>query len=166
MDIFFTTGRAKRKEAGFSLMGLIIAIFITAVSLVAFLAVASHSLKGASLSKHRLIAAGLAQEGIELTRFWRASYSNWDGWYSIVNNRDYIGDYNDSQLFLMGAEKKLMINNSGFYQYSGGDDTPFYRKMSLTKVSNDQVKAVVEIKWNIKGDWRYLTVEDRLWNWR
>ena len=69
-----------KEKNGFSLIGIIVATFITLVGLVAILALASISLTGASTSKSRLIASGLAQEGIEIVRDIRASYADWIDW--------------------------------------------------------------------------------------
>ncbi|MBL7053522.1 MAG: hypothetical protein ISS02_02610, partial [Candidatus Portnoybacteria bacterium] len=79
---------------------------------------------------------------------------------------NYIIQY-DSSSFLPFQETPLKFNStSGLYQYDSGNNSPFYRKVSLTKESNNEAKIVVEIKWKTKGQLHYLTVEDRLWNWR
>ena len=54
----------------------------------------------------------------------------------------------------------------GLYQYIAGNETPFYRKVTLTRESNDEVKVKVEVSWEIKGQSHNLIVEDRLWNWK
>ena len=65
------------------------------------------------------------------------------------------------------SETPLKLDaNTGLYQYDSGDNSPFYRKVTLTKNSYREVKVVVEVKWQLKGQWYYLTVEDRLWNWK
>lgn len=155
----------KKNEAGFSLLGVIAAFFIITVGMVGVLGLANTTIKGSSLSKMRLIASGLAQEGIEVDRNMRAD-TDWTEWHTAVSNGDYIAQYNSSNLVSF-FETPLKFNSiSGLYQYDSGNNSPFYRKVSLTKVSNNEAKIVVEIKWQTKGQWHYLTVEDRLWDWR
>ena len=114
----------------------------------------------------RLIASGLAQEGIEVIRDMRRTNLEWNNWYSSISDGIYRVQY-DSDDLMAFSETPLKFNEtSGLYQYSSGENTPFYRKITLDKISADQVKVVVEIKWHSKGNWHSLTVEDRLWNWK
>ena len=154
----------KKNNAGFSLLGVIAAFFIITVGLVAVLGLANTTLKSSSLSKMRLIASGLAQEGIEVVRNMRAD-ENWTDWHAAVSNGDYRVQYNNTNLIAF-YEIPLNLNTDGLYQYDSGNNSPFYRKISLTKISNNEAKIVVEIKWQTKGQWRYLTAENKLWNWR
>ena len=150
---------------GFSLLGVIAAFFIITVGMVGILGLANTTIKGSSLSKMRLIASGLAQEGVEVVRNMRAD-TDWTVWHSGVSDGDYIIQY-DSPNLIPFEEKPLRFNPSnGLYQYDFGNNSFFYRKVSLTKESNNEAKIVVEIKWKTKGQLHYLTVEDRLWNWR
>ncbi len=158
------------KTKGFSLIGVIISTFIVSVGLVAILSLANISLKGSSTGEMRLIASGLAQEGIESIRDIRRSNANWIDWewYSTVSTstvQNYLIQYDNDNLISF-SEIPLKVNSNGFYQYDDGDNTPFYRKITLTKVSFQEVKVEVEIKWNSKGNEHYLTVEDHLWNWK
>lgn len=150
---------------GFSLLGVIIASFITITGLIAILSLANYSLSAASSSKMKLIASGLAQEGIELVRNMRESQLDWNNWYSSVISGDYRVQYNSSALMFY-SDVPLMIDTAGLYQYDFGNNSPFYRKISLSKISADEVKVMVEIKWLGRGTWHYLIAEDRLWNWK
>jgi len=157
----------KKNESGFSLLGVIAAFFIITVGMVGILGLANTTIKGSSLSKMRLIASGLAQEGIEVVRNMRSD-TDWTVWHAGVSSGDYIIQYDSSSLVIFPEiEIPLKFNPSnGLYQYDSGNNSPFYRKVSLTKVSNNEAKIVVEIKWQIKEQWHYLTVEDKIWNWR
>jgi len=152
----------KDNQKGFSLLEVIVAVFIVAVGLVGILTLANMSLKGASTSKMKLIASGLAQEGIEVVRDIRRSNTEWDDWYSGVSNGDYRVQYNSANLMSFSETPLKLDTNSGLYQYSSGDDSSFYRKITLTKISADEVKVVMEVKWPDNT----LTAEDRLWNWK
>lgn len=161
------------QQKGLTLIGVIISIFITSTGLVAALALANMSIKGAFVGEKRLIAFGLVQEGVEIVRDVRRSnteWINWD-WYgnggaiTTSTNQDYRAQY-DNASFLAFLDVPLKIDGDGFYQYDSGLDTMFYRKVNLTKVSYKEVKVVVEVKWQLKGQWYYLTAEDHLWRWK
>lgn len=152
------------QKNGFSLLGVIIAIFIITMGLIAILSLANYSLQAASNSKMQLIASGLAQEGIEVIRNLRESQSNWSDWYSLVSSGDYRVQYNSG--LMSYTDIPLKINSNGLYQYDSGNNSPFYRRIRLSKISDNEVKVVAEIKWQERGKWHYLIAEDRLWNWK
>jgi len=157
--------KQKRKSAGFSLIGIIASLFIISIGLTGVVSLAGMSLKSSTTSKMRLIASGLAQEGIETIRDLRRANVEWDNWYSSISNDDYRVQYNTEGLISF-SDTPLRIDTQGYYQYTTGNDSPFYRKVSFNKISANELQLTVEIKWKIKDQWSYLTVEDHLWNWK
>ncbi|MBU1137165.1 prepilin-type N-terminal cleavage/methylation domain-containing protein [Patescibacteria group bacterium] len=156
---------AQKKQNGFSMIGIIVAMFITSVALVSILGLVTTSLKAAETSKMKLIASGLAQEAIEIVRDMRKGQIEWNNWYANIANGDYRVQYNSASL-LSFLDTPLEIAGNGLYQYNTGVNSGFYRKVTLTKLSANEVKVLVEVKWKIKSNWSYLRVEDRLWNWK
>ena len=155
------------KQNGFSLLGIIIAIFIISVGLTAILTLSNFSVRAAAASKDKVIGSFLAQEGIEAVRFMRESQVDWSVWYNSISNGSYRVQYNSGLLGF--ADTALLIDGNGFYQYNSGATTPFYRRIILTKApsgDSNELKVVAEIKWQDRGQWNYLRAEDRLWNWR
>lgn len=155
----------REKNAGFSLIGVIASLFIVAIGLTSVISLSSMSLKSSATSKMRLIASGLAQEGIEAVRDIRRSNIEWDDWHSSISNGDYRVQYNNTDLIAF-FDTPLKINANGYYQYDSGDNSVFYRKVTFNKVSANELKLTVEVKWEIRNQWSYLTVEDHLWNWK
>ena len=153
-------------QKGFTLLEVIITIFIVSIGLIGILSLVNISLKGPTLSKDRLIASGLVQEGMEIVRDIRKSNIEWDDWYNAVVNNDYRVQYNTTSLTIPYSGAYLRINANGLYQYDSGPDTLFKRKVTLTKIPADEVKVVVEVKWDIKGQTHTFTAENRLWNWK
>lgn len=153
-------------QKGFTLLEVIITIFIVSIGLIGILSLVNISLKGPALSKDRLIASGLAQESIEIVRDIRKSNMEWDNWYSAVVNNDYRVQYDTVSLATPYSGAYLRINANGLYQYDSGPDTLFKRKVTLTKISADEVKVVIEVEWDTKGQTYTLTAENRLWNWK
>ena len=162
-----------KKDSGLSLIGVLIAIYITGMGLVAALALANMSIKGSHLGEMRLIASGLVQEGVEIVRDVRRSYPNWIDWDWYGNGgaiatstfQNFRVQYDNGSLVSF-SETPLKIDGNGFYQYDSGTNSDFYRKVTLTKKSFEELRVVVEVKWQLKGDWYYLTVEDHLWKWK
>jgi len=155
----------KKNKTGFSMIGVIVALFVTSIALVSILGLATASLKSTETSQMKLVASGLAQEGIEIVRDMRKANLDWDNWYAAVVSGDYLIQY-DSNSPSAYSDTPLLINSDGLYQYDTGTNTSFYRKITLTKLSSNQVKVLVEVKWLIKNNWNYLIIEDRLWNWK
>jgi len=162
-----------KKDSGLTLIGVLIAIYITGMGLVATLALANMSIKGSHLGEMRLIASGLAQEGIEIVKDVRRFNPNWIDWdwygnsgaIATSTSQNFRVQYNNEDLISF-SETPLLINGNGSYQYDSGSNSNFYRKVTLTKKSFEELKVMVEVKWQLKGDWYYLTVEDHLWKWK
>lgn len=159
-------------EDGFSLLEVIIAIFIIIIGLVGALTLVSYTFSAASLSSSKLVAAQLAQEGIEAVRNirdYRYSLDNtWDNWHASPGSGDYLVQYNGTSLRTFSDTFLRCDAASGFcvYNYDSGNSAPFKRKITITKISDAQIKVVSRVSWTERGRPQVLTAEDRLWNWR
>ncbi|KKR03814.1 MAG: hypothetical protein UT31_C0009G0012 [Parcubacteria group bacterium GW2011_GWF2_39_13b] len=164
----------QKYQQGFSLLEVIVSIFLITTGMLAILSLDNYSLKAISSNKAQIIASGLAQEGIEIVRNWRESTCDSAGdcssWYNEIseNSRDYIGQYNFVGLFPYVNAPLLYAASSNLgYQYDDGSPTQFYRKITLEKApaplnSQDEVQVIVSVSWE-NGE---IKAEDRLWKSR
>ncbi len=162
--------RNKNKK-GFSLVEVIIAIFIITIGVTGAMSLMVYSISSVAVSKSKIIAVSLAQEGIEVVRNIRDT--NWieaadwdDGLNSAV---DCPGgcriQYNSLGLMLLSGNPALKID-SNVYQYDSGTDTHFHRKIEITNISANEIKVVSKVQWNERGRSPEVITETRLYDWK
>ncbi|MCD6284113.1 prepilin-type N-terminal cleavage/methylation domain-containing protein [bacterium] len=173
-----------KSGTGFTLLEVIIAIAVISIGLIGILYLVSFSISASSVAKNKLIAANLAQEGIELVRGIRDTNwvqgEDWDtGIEGTGNQRAGIIDYDDidgltsyfnpppSDIDECGSNCRVYLKND-FYTHdsSGGSSTNFYRLILLDKISPTQIEVTCEIKWTERSKSYYLTVKDYLYEWQ
>lgn len=177
-----------KKEKGFTIVELVIAIFILFVAVFGVYSAFSTIVALTLGVSDRLTAAYLAQEGIEIIRNMR-DY-NWVknlGWNNGLTGcasgceADYTTGTAVAGSWLLqswigvdpsstsaGGGNILKINTNGFYVYGGtGSDTKFKRKITITISPSYMMKVNVKVFWSQKGNWSLdvVEVEDNLYNW-
>lgn len=139
----------------------------------------------ASVSSSKLIAANLAQEGIEIVKNIRdlnyLADDNGDGepdyswnvcYTSLSGEITFLVQYDDTSPRLFSEEPLKYDLTTGLYGYDAGAVTPFAykRKIIMTKnpsgLDDNEIKVQAVVSWVEHGRAESLTVEDRLWNWR
>jgi len=155
---------------GFSMIEVVIAVSIITTALIASLALITSSISSIQLNKTKIIATGLAQEGLEIVRNIRDN--NWlDYKRSSINWLDGLsaGDYRvqyDSESLLAFSPTPLKIDSNGFYKYGdSGTNTPFYRKITIQIVDENQIKVTAVVSWTEKRRSEIVSAETRLYNW-
>ena len=159
-----------KAEKGFTLLELMITIFVIAVGLVGIMTLIQNTLQSASIVRLNLTAAYLAQEGIELTRNIRDN--NWikgEQWETglthcssgsvgckIQYSDDFLSIYDDSY---------LKVDSNGYYGYESGQESRFRRKV-IIEVELDYLEIRSEVFWEEKGETQSIEVIERLYNWR
>jgi prepilin-type N-terminal cleavage/methylation domain-containing protein len=156
-------------EGGFTLMEVIVAVAVITTAIVGAMALVSFSVSSISLNKSKITATNLAQEGLEIVRNirdsnWLADKKTPDTWQDGLGAGNYRAQYNQLGL-LSFSSTPLKINSNGFYQYSSGTNTSFYRKIIISHISDSQIKVVSEVTWQEKSRSQVVAVEDRLYNW-
>ncbi|MFH1232730.1 MAG: prepilin-type N-terminal cleavage/methylation domain-containing protein [Patescibacteria group bacterium] len=167
-------------QNGFSLIELIVCLFIINLGMIGVLSLVLQNIKVESTNKNALIASQLAQEGLELVRNQRDN--NWlgtGGWKdNIVNFSTYIIDYSyKSGNVITGVSEiddektKLYINKDGYYIHESTSNSPtiFSRLISASYNDNDEEKYLdikSKVYWKERGrDYNY-EAEVYLYDWK
>jgi len=173
---------------GFTILEVIVAIFVLTVAVGGSFVLIQQTLIAASLAQSKLTAYYLAQEGIEIVRNirdtnWLKQRSGelnffWDTdiiplELPLGESRDCIADYNDDGLsnFIEGTPLNLV---NGFYSYdASGDPTPFERKITITKLDlpgtsyadDYKLRVTVQVRWSERGRDHSVEASEDLYNW-
>ncbi len=162
---------------GFTIVELVIAIFIIVFAVVGVYNAFSLIVVLTSGAKDNLTAAYLAQEGIEVIRNIRDQNwlddINWDD--TIVNcalgcEPDYTSTTDFLKPWPTGGDF-LYVDSNGFYNYSeNGTATKFKRKITVTEVENVSLNMTIlkvksEVFWNDRGKDFSISAQEDLYNW-
>lgn len=146
------------------------AISLIIVGLLGALLLISRSFSGGAASASRLIAANLAQEGIEVIKNIRdlsyVSNGSWDSWHANISDGTYSVQYNSQALGGLASNYLRYDSSTGLYGYAVGVNTFFRREIILTRISDVEVRVQARVTWTERAESQALTVEDHLWNWR
>ncbi len=158
------------KNKGFSLIEMAVAVFIILIGVVAAFGVLQKIIVSTSIGSSRLVAAYLAQEGIEIVRNIRDT--NWvEGSGSWTQDIGGCGggceaDYDDTMLSPWGVDgHPLNINSEGFYSYDSGVETKFKRKIIVDETPGEKLEVKVEVSWKERGRDHQVVVQENLYNW-
>jgi prepilin-type N-terminal cleavage/methylation domain-containing protein len=134
-------------KSGFSLIEVLIAIFLIGVAFVGIVAFFNSTLQSHFDAKNELIAAGLAQEGSELMRNLR-DYKSLEGssWSDLTDSVSGLPiceriDYKSLESHgcyvssTMGED--VCFNSEGRYEQCDSGDTGFTRSISVTCEDED-----------------------------
>lgn len=157
-----------KKEKGFTMVEVIVAIFILAFAILGSYYAFSQMAGLTTIISSRLTAAYLAQEGIELVRSVRdTNWLNGLAWSSQINScsSGCEIDYNLDSVMVY-SDRFLNVDNSNFYSYSVGTPTKFKRRITITTPAADTLGVSVQIQWQEKGSSYTFSAEEYLYNWR
>lgn len=156
----------KKNKKGFSLVGVMIAITMIIVGVLAVYALTSSIFKVERISNNRFVATLLAREGIELVRQKRD-----DNWLDIATElrEDPSGDlagYTWKKGICDGSE--LPSSTFGIFSMTvtaePDDCTP--EDISDEADSPEPIKITSTVSWNEQGSERSLELIEYLYDWR
>lgn len=166
MKLKFPTVQYK-KDKGFSMIEVIVAVFILSLAVIGSFILIQQTLIGTSANQMRLTASYLGQEGLEIVRNIRDT--NWlkrQAWTTNlgVGGGEQEADYLSNSL-ATSQNRYLKIDSNGFYNYTSGANTSFKRKIFVTQEAGGYLKVRVRIEWEERGKNYSLEVIDFLYNW-
>jgi Tfp pilus assembly protein PilV len=169
---------------GLTLLEVIIAITVLTIGTVGISFFISYTIAFSRIPYQKLIAAYLAQEGIEIVRNIRDT--NWvegDPWDSDLAccgafPCDCEGDYTtqiltdtyDGDFLYIDMDDTDGDGTTNVYRYidtPGPNDikTAFKRKISISQSQTDILEVTVVVQWKEKGKSYQIEAKENLYNW-
>ncbi|OGF71823.1 hypothetical protein A3E35_02440 [Candidatus Giovannonibacteria bacterium RIFCSPHIGHO2_12_FULL_44_22] len=169
--------KIKNRHRGFSLLETTVATAILVAAVIGPLTLASSSIRSSSQAKNNLVAASLAQEGMELMRNYRAKNvfegNSWiAGMGSCSSPAGCQIDATILEIAACGAPcSNLNLNqNSGLYSYDTVAlptivPTIFIRTINIETVNTTEIKIKVSVAWQELFGLQKFTLEEHLLDW-
>lgn len=166
-----------KQQRGFTLVEALVAIFILTMGLIPSLSIILLANSFNFSIRNNLIAANLAQEGVEVVRAIRDT--NWfnnrafdaglaPGIYRVQYNSE--ADGLNTFLLPEDGNPPLLIEN-GMYNYTSGKDTTFKRRILIDKDTslagcNCELRVIVEVEWPERKRTKTAIIESHLFDWQ
>jgi len=181
--------KLKSKKRGFTLIESLLAIGVLIVGILSAFILVIRSLSNVPLIQSRLIAANLAQEGIELVRQKRDSnYLKGISWavgfnigcvckdgLELDDDCSFQLDTEDRVLKPYDRDDYLKLNpDTGKYGYGAGEMGPYYLKRRIeicfpeqnyALMNSKEMRVKIFMNWKVKRNSFELVVEDHLFNY-
>jgi len=163
---------SKKKPKAFTILEVMIAMLIVSLGLTAAIGLVISAFASSSFNTSKLIAAYLAQEGMEIVRNIRDS--NWltgNDWRDNLTDGDWEADYQATSLNSCPSLCNyndlhfLKIDSNGFYNYNSGSVTNFKRKITIGDGDDNSFLVIVEVFWEERGKKYNLKAQEILYNW-
>lgn len=161
---------AMNSNRGFTIVEALVAFTILTVGLIPAFLQATTALQFMGQVRNNMIAAHLAQEGVEVVEAIRDT--NWfagspfdTGLTGCMSGCTL--EYNTTVPVAIGGSNPQLKRDatSGLYQYSIGADTGFTRTVTITKPTPEQMKVVSMVNWTDRSVAKSFAVEFYLFNW-
>ena len=162
------TMKKNSKEKGMTLVETMVALVVLTIGLIPILGVVTSSITLAIRIENNLIAANLAQEGIEVVRAIRdASWMNSDLFDKDLPGGDYLVAWDSTSLIPFNPDVHLKIKDNGVYSYDAASpDTIFKRQINITKMAGGELKVVSKVTWTERQQNKTVDIESYLFDWQ
>jgi type II secretory pathway pseudopilin PulG len=160
------------RQSGFTLVEALVSLALLTTALVPTFILATDAVKMSLGIRNSLIAANLAQEGVEVVRAMRDA--NWFAGPPTLFSAGLLGcasgcrvQWNSTSPLPLGANPPLKLNaTSGLYQYDSGADSLFTRVITVKLgTSADELVVSSVISWKDRSIAKTITVESHLFDW-
>lgn len=165
------------KNKSFTLIELVIAVFVIAVGAMGAFAVLQKVIVSTSLSSSRLVASYLAQEGVEIIRNIRdTNWTEGEDWDNDISETSGSVDYRslvfpDNVNCAFGNYTLKFDKGLGFYVCSVGGK--FDRSIDIQKFDLDtppdgkvdKIEVSVGVHWKERGIDHLISVQENLYDW-
>jgi len=157
-----------KNKFGFTMLELIITIFIFTVGILAAYYLVNLPMSYTSTSVSRLTASYLAQEGIEIVRNIRdTNLVKGQDWRSGMADNNCEADYLSTSLSCPASNQPLRLSSqpgSQYYNYISGTIAPFTRIITIGSNVDGSMSVSVTVSWIGKQNGS-VTVQENLYNW-
>jgi len=154
----------KSKKRGFTLIELMMVVFIVSIGIAGVLNLIAKIFLHSRFTSSKLTAIYLAQEGMEIVRNIRDT--NWvegEKWDQGIVSGDFEADWDDQSL--SSYQGRYLRVNGNFYNYDTGQLTKFKRKITIGK-EVDKISVWVKVDWVETGENYQTEAYGELYNWR
>ena len=157
----------KFNRNGFTLVEALVTLVVLSIALGPALVLTTNINNTAVVVKNNLIAANLAQEGVEVIRGIRdTNWFNGVVFDTGLANGTYRIEWNSDVVIALGANPPIREDN-GLFNYSTGNNTIFRRTISILKVNAGELRIISEVTWEERGARaRSALAESHLFNWK
>lgn len=153
---------------GFTLIETMVAVTILALAIAGPFRAIQGALTNSFAARDQLVAAALAQEGIEYIRSIR------DDNY-LSGESDWLAGMDDcipgpcivdpTQGDTSTVVEPLQLSENGLYNHESGDETRFTRVVEIETVSGNEAKISITVSWQTSGGTFTTVLSDTIRDW-
>lgn len=161
--------RGHVESTGFTLIEVMVALFILTVGILSMISIISQVIGTVNETQNKVIAANLAQEGIEIVHNLRANIWLGGGTYN-PQDFDFSGgcvDFDDSGNDQGCIDHTLYQDDAGVYSHNvDGTPTKFERFINMEPMSDSDGYPYVQVESVVSWDEENsITVESQFYDW-
>jgi len=178
--------RNQKNNRSFSLLGVLMASFIITTGVVGIISLMANTIARSKISGNKIIATGLAQEGIEIVKDIRgANWMNGDTWDDGIIDGTYQVSYLTAGLLdniSYPPSEKIRFSTSGDGYAVCNPAVPaclalFDQETIFTRIveilhnpdndgSTEDIMSKCTVSWEEKGIIQSVIIENWLYNWK